>query len=130
MAARIITFSTVNSTLGTSYTPNNYCASKKHAIDGHGKDIYPSGWEDNRLITKVEIGIQYTIRFLDWDGTVLKTQTLAPDQLIVPPPDPTRSGYTFDGWNPTLPADMLPTASVDYRAEYSIIAPPHKGDPT
>ena len=129
LTPRIIRFRDVNTELGTAYSPNNRCASKKHATDGNGKDIYPSGWEDNRLITKVEIGIQYTIRFLDWDGTVLKTQTLAPDQLIVPPSDPTRSGYTFKGWSPTLPADMLPTASVDYRARYESIAPPHKGDP-
>lgn len=129
MAARIITYKAVNTELGTTYSPNNYCASKKHAIDGGGKDVYGSGWADNRLITKVEIGTQYTIRFLDWDGTVLKTQTLRPDQQIVPPPDPTRSGYNFKGWNPTLPADMYPTGNVDYKAKYESIAPPHKGDP-
>lgn len=71
---------------------------------------------------------QYVIRFIDWNGTILKTQTLTSDQLIVPPANPTRTDYTFVKWSPDLPADMHPTKSQDYKAKYSY-TPPHKGDP-
>ena len=71
---------------------------------------------------------QYTIRFLDWDNTVLKTQILTSSDLIAPPADPTRTDYTFTGWSPSLPADLHPTRSQNYKARYSY-NPPHKGDP-
>jgi len=36
----------------------------------------------------------------DWNGTVLKTQTVESGQSATPPSNPSRSGYTFTGWQP------------------------------
>lgn len=132
MAARIITYKAVNAELGTSYSPNNYCSSKKRAIDGGGDDVYGAGFANNRLITKVQKTapvIKYTIKFLDWDNTVLKTQELEPTDTIVPPSDPTRTGYVFKGWKPRNPNGEHPTKNEDFKAWYESIAPPHTGDP-
>ena len=41
----------------------------------------------------------YTVTFQDWDGTVLKTQTVTEGQAATAPADPSRAGYTFTGWD-------------------------------
>ena len=41
----------------------------------------------------------YTVKFCDWNGTVLKTQTVQPGQSATAPTAPTREGYTFSGWD-------------------------------
>ena len=42
---------------------------------------------------------EYTVTFKDWDGTVLKTQTVEAGGAATAPADPTRTGYTFTGWD-------------------------------
>ena len=42
-----------------------------------------------------------TVTFKDWNGTVLKTQTVATGGSATPPSSPTRTGYTFAGWSGT-----------------------------
>ena len=41
----------------------------------------------------------YTVTFKDWDGTVLKTETVVRGHSATAPADPTRDGYLFQGWN-------------------------------
>ena len=41
----------------------------------------------------------YTVTFVDYDDTVLKTQTVASGKSATAPDDPTREGYTFAGWD-------------------------------
>ena len=41
----------------------------------------------------------YTVTFKDWDGTVLKTQTVEEDSSATPPLNPSREGYIFTGWD-------------------------------
>lgn len=43
----------------------------------------------------------YEIVFTDWDGTVLKTQTVAHGSDATPPSDPSRTGWHFTGWSGT-----------------------------
>ena len=43
----------------------------------------------------------YTVRFLDWDGHVLSSQSVAEGNSATPPSDPSRNGYVFKGWNGT-----------------------------
>ena len=40
----------------------------------------------------------YTVRFLDWDNSVISTQTVTRGGSATAPPNPTRDGYTFTGW--------------------------------
>ena len=49
----------------------------------------------------------YTVRFLDWDGTLIKQQTVQEGTAATPPTDPVRDGYTFNGWLPTTYLDVL-----------------------
>jgi hypothetical protein len=41
----------------------------------------------------------YTVTFVDYDGTVLKTQTVDWNKGATAPANPTRDGYTFAGWD-------------------------------
>lgn len=45
------------------------------------------------------LGDTYTVRFIDYDSTVLKEETgVAAHRSVTPPDDPVREGYTFTGW--------------------------------
>ena len=43
----------------------------------------------------------YTVNFTDWNGKVLKSQSVGYGGNASPPSNPSRTGYTFTGWNGT-----------------------------
>ncbi len=54
-----------------------------------------------------------TVLFLDWDGSTLAApQTVSMGGSATPPADPTRSGYTFTGWNPDYRNVLQTTACI------------------
>ena len=58
----------------------------------------------------------YTVTFKDWDGTVLKTQEVQYGGDAEAPADPTRTGYTFTGWDKAftnIMADLVVTAQYE-----------------
>ena len=57
----------------------------------------------------------YTVRFLDWNGTVLKSETVNHGSDATPPADPTREGYRFVGWQSDYTGI---TAATDITATY------------
>lgn len=58
-------------------------------IDEGPIDVYP---EDKPAVT-------YTVTFMNYDGTILKTETIKSGGNATPPAAPTRDGYTFIGWS-------------------------------
>ena len=58
----------------------------------------------------------YTVTFKDWDGTELKTQEVQHGGDAEAPADPTRTGYTFTGWDKeftNITADLVVTAQYE-----------------
>lgn len=75
------------------------------------------GWVYCVLGVKQMMGeITYTVKFIDWDGTILKQQTVQEGTAATPPSDPIRDGYTFTGWLPTTYTDVL--EDQDIYAQY------------
>ena len=58
---------------------------------------------------------QYTIRFVDENGTELKVQTVNHGVKPTAPANPTKDGYSFSAWNPGIVAATEP---VTYTATY------------
>lgn len=64
-------------------------------------------------ITAEEGVVQYAVEYVDWDGTVLKAETVDKGASVSPPADPVRKGYVFKGWDGNssrVVSDMLITA--------------------
>ena len=60
--------------------------------------------------------VTYTVTFVDWDNTVLKTETVEAGKAATAPADPTRAGYTFKGWDKTfdnVTSDLTVTAQYE-----------------
>ncbi|MCE5202752.1 MAG: cell wall-binding repeat-containing protein, partial [Actinomycetia bacterium] len=61
----------------------------------------------------------YTVTFKDWDGTVLETQTVAYGGAATAPAPPSRTGYTFAGWDTefsNITTDLTVTATYTFDA--------------
>ena len=67
---------------------------------------------------------EYTVRWLDDDGKVLKSDTVRYGEAPVYTGEtPTKASdeyfkYTFSGWNPSIDESTKVTANVDYRAQF------------
>jgi uncharacterized repeat protein (TIGR02543 family) len=69
-----------------------------------GDATYVAQWEQ----------VVFTVKFVDWDGSVLKTQTVPYGGSATAPANPSRNGYTFTGWSPStftnITSDLTVTA--------------------
>lgn len=67
---------------------------------------YVTSWDGNYTELEEDASVYavftpafYVVRFIDWDGTVLSTQEVGYGSSAVPPPDPSRQGWKFTGWD-------------------------------
>lgn len=51
------------------------------------------------LLLRPDKAVFYNVTFKDFDGTVLKTESVEAGKAVTPPDNPQREGYTFVGWN-------------------------------
>ena len=71
----------------------------------------------------------YTVTFKNWDGTVLKTQTIEEGSSATAPSNPSRTGYTFTGWDKTftnVTSDLTVTAQFTINS-YTVTFKDHDG---
>lgn len=70
-------------------------------------------------VTYRDAVVEYTVQFLDWDGTVLKTQEVEESKAATAPANPTRAGYTFTGWDvdfSNITGDLTVTAQYEKKS--------------
>lgn len=63
---------------------------------------------------------KYTVTFMDWDGTVLKAQTIEEGNSATAPSNPSRDGYRFIGWDADF-SNVLSDLTIT--AQYEEIVP-------
>ena len=119
----------IASTLLSSSTAN-YTADVKDYVKGLGQlNInLTSAATSNRTFTLYDVRIDvdysyyavvpyYTVTFVGWDGTVLKTQSVPEGSNATAPSAPARIGHTFSGWDK---AYTNITSDLTVTAQYTI----------
>ena len=92
-------------TLDANFTVNLGTANTTTSVNttGKGRNSYSAGTiKFIYLVYTVTYEVPkatYTVTFKDWDGTVLKTQTVEEGSSATPPSNPNREGYIFVGWD-------------------------------
>lgn len=95
-----------------------------------------SGWDNNytyvtsdRTVTAQYTITRCTVTFRDHDGTVLKTQTVNYGSSATAPSNPSRTGYTFTGWDKafaSITSDLTVTAKYTINT-YTVTFKDHDG---
>ena len=93
-----------------------------YTFDGWDKDIPETMPAEDMTITAKWKVNQYTITFNTNGGTEIAPITQDYGTAITAPANPTRSGYTFTGWNPAIPSTM-PAENLTVNAQWSSNAP-------
>lgn len=84
-----------------------------------GSNAYIYAQEQGIKTTSKPIEVYYTVKFWDWDNTLLDEQKVAAGEDAVPPTVPGREGYVHTGWVPDYHgiSDNLQITAV-YEAEH------------
>ena len=85
-------------------------------IEGN-EDFDYKAIQSNTIIEATYTFIKYQVVFKDYDGTVLETQMVEYSSGAVLPTDPTRTGYTFTGWDKDF---SYITDELEVTAQYNI----------
>ena len=84
---------------------------------GESQSVY-LGSLDTSLDVVVDFKIQtFTVKFIDHDGTELKSEEVEYGSTVTPPSDPTRAGHVFAGWNTTSFENI--TSNLTVTAQYT-----------
>ena len=107
---------------GSSFTlnlgNNNSTTSVTASFKGNHKQTNTSVTLSNLVYTVnyTEPVVTYTVTFKDWDGSVLKTQTVESGKSATAPSNPSREGYEFTGWDKlfnNITSDLTVTAQYE-----------------
>lgn len=85
------------STGGTQIPPDTNPSRPDYTFIGWDKSL--TNITQPTVFTAQYIPNQVTVTFRDWNGTILKVQTINYGQSQTQPSNPTREGYTFVGWD-------------------------------
>lgn len=114
--------------------PDNLITLKTFTFSGWDKD-FTNVQEDlivNALYIDEPIPVQeYTVEFLDYDDSILKSVSVPANGSTTPPDNPERSGYVFDGWDSIAylnVAEDLTIRAVYQVARHNVVFNANNGD--
>ena len=93
-----------------------------YTFAGWDPEIAPVTGDAAYTATYTKTTNKYTVRFVDWNGTELESQTVAYGSDAANPTVPTRTGYTFTGWDKAFDnvcGDLTVTAQYEVN-QYTI----------
>ena len=99
-------------------------AQYNYVFDGWSPEIVAVTKDANYTATFTNILRQYTVTFLDWDGTQLSQQVVDYGTAAIAPANPVREGYTFAGWDKdfsNIQSDLIVTAQYTRNTVYYTI---------
>jgi len=108
--------------------PERNVSSKAYYYDFKGWDKEVTTAEETVTYTAMyeRTYYEFTVRFLDYDDTVLLIDTsLRYDSTVTPPEVPERYGYAFVGWDKEV---VKVTADATYKAVYEEVEMPESSD--
>lgn len=88
-----------------------------YTFAGWSPTIVPVAGEATYTATYTGTVNKYTVTFKDWNGTELTKQTVEYGSAATAPSNPTRTGYTFTGWDKAF--DNV-TSALTVTAQYDI----------
>lgn len=109
------------------YVDGLFTRMKNISFSLDGKTLYATtfGGGTYRMpaLETTSIATEYTVTFVNYDGTIISTQTVAEGESAILPANPTREPdehyhYTFSGWNTSTDAiysDLTVTAKYVYK---------------
>ncbi len=116
------TISTVNVQYGDKVPSNKIPTPPTHSGEtfaGWDVDLVNTAITSNITVNAIYTASKYEVKFVDYDGTQIgNTQTVEHGNTPVAPANPTRTGYTFKAWTPTVGPV---TSAVTYTATYTPI---------
>lgn len=65
--------------------------------------------------------VTYTVQFVDWDGTVLKSVLIGEGGQAFAPENPERDGYTFIGWSQSEVVDVQANTTVTAQYQQGVL---------
>lgn len=83
--------------IGSAAIPPANPSREGYTFIGWDKDF--SNVTDDMTITAQYKINRYKVEFVDWDNTILKSDSVDWNTAAVPPSEPYRKGYTFKGWD-------------------------------
>lgn len=82
-----------------TYTAPDIAGYTKPAVSSVTFTITTNGQVESHIFVYSKVVSSYTVTFVDYDGTVLKTDIVTHSGSATAPVNPTRTGYTFTGWD-------------------------------
>ena len=104
---------------GSSASPPSNPTRTGYTFTGWNNSGYGSITADTTIMALYSVNY-YTVRWLDWDSSVLKSESVIYNGSGSAPSDPSRAGYTFAGWNQGATGI---TADRDITATYTALGP-------
>ncbi|MGN0547733.1 MAG: InlB B-repeat-containing protein, partial [Acutalibacteraceae bacterium] len=104
---------------GTDVTAPENPTKEGYTFDGWDKEIPATMPAENVTITAKWKINQYTITFANTGDAVIDPITQDYGTVVTAPENPTKIGYTFDGWDTEIPATM-PAGDMTITAKWKI----------
>ena len=109
----------------TGETPTRpFTAQYNYVFEGWTPEVVSVTTDANYTAHFTSVIRQYTVTFLDWDGTKLNEQLVDYGAAATAPAHPIREGYTFIGWDndfSNIQSDLIVTAQYTRNTVYYTI---------